>query len=200
MSNALVLSPHTDDAELGCAGTISKLIEKKWSVHILYFTACDSKILIEEARQSSKILGVTYEILDLTVREFPRERQKILEFLYSISKTDKYNLIFTPATTDLHQDHEVVTNEAKRAFRSCTLLGYELPWNNLSVTLNGFIKLKKSHVEQKISALNCYNSQKTNHYFNQDFFRAVLRTRGVQLATEYAEGFQVIRVALDNLL
>ena len=28
--SALVLSPHTDDAELGCGGTIAKLIEKGW--------------------------------------------------------------------------------------------------------------------------------------------------------------------------
>ena len=32
---ALVLSPHTDDAELGCGGTIAKLVEEEWDVHVI---------------------------------------------------------------------------------------------------------------------------------------------------------------------
>ena len=36
---ALVLSPHTDDAELGCGGTIAKLVEEGWDVHVIYFSA-----------------------------------------------------------------------------------------------------------------------------------------------------------------
>lgn len=200
MPSALILSPHTDDGELGCGGTIAKLVERNWQVHMLYFTACDRDVLEEEAQHSGTILGVTHEILDFKVRHFPRDRQQVLQTLYDLSRQQSYELVFTPATTDLHQDHGVVTTEAKRAFRSSTLLGYELPWNNLAVTLNGFVALEPRHVERKLAALDCYDSQKHNPYFNPDFFRAVLRTRGVQLATEYAEGFEVIKVALDDLL
>ena len=39
LKNALILSPHTDDAELGCGGTISKMVEDGWNVHVMYFSA-----------------------------------------------------------------------------------------------------------------------------------------------------------------
>ena len=199
---SLILSPHTDDAELGCGGTIAKLVEERWEVHVIYFSAVGDRYpgLVDEAANSGKILGVTHEILDFETRFFPRDRQAILQALYDHSKKNAYDIVFTPTTTDLHQDHGVVTAEAKRAFRDCTLLGYELPWNNLEVSLNCFIPLKNRHVKKKILALDCYDSQKHNPYFNEKFFRSVVKMRGIQLATKYAEGFETIKVRLDQLI
>lgn len=200
--NALVLSPHTDDAELGCGGTIAKMVEEGWAVHVIYFSAVSDRYpdLIDEAAKSGNILGVTHEVLNFHTRFFPRDRQEILQALYDHSKENEYDVVFTPTTTDIHQDHGVVTSEAKRAFRKCTLLGYELPWNNLSVSLNCFIPLKEKHVKKKILALDCYNSQKHNPYFNDKFFRSVVKMRGIQLSCLYAEGFEAIKVRLDQVL
>ena len=199
---ALILSPHTDDAELGCGGTIAKMVEEGWKVHVFYFSAVSDRYpnLVEEAANSGKILGITHEILDFETRFFPRDRQDILQALYDHSRKIEYDLVFTPTTTDIHQDHDVVTLEAKRAFRKSTLLGYELPWNNLEVSLNCFISLEERHIKKKISALECYDSQKHNPYFNERFFRSVVKMRGIQLAHEYAEGFETIKVMLDQLI
>jgi len=200
MPSALVLSPHTDDGELGCGATIAKLIENGWNVKILCFTACGREVLKKEAKLSAEKLGVSIEILDFIVRQFYRDRQEILQILYDISNKQTYKIVFTPATTDIHQDHSVITGEAVRAFRCNTILGYELPWNNLTVTINGFITLENRHVEKKIVALNSYLSQKENIYFNSTFFRSILNTRGVQLGTQYAEGFEIIKITLDDIL
>ena len=199
---ALILSPHTDDAELGCGGTIAKMVEEGWDVHIIYFSAVAERYpnLVGEAAKSSEIMGVTHEILDFYTRFFPRDRQDILQALYDHSKSVQYDVVFTPTTTDIHQDHGVVTEEAKRAFRNCTLLGYELPWNNLTVSLNCFIPLKERHVKKKILALDCYESQKHNPYFNEKFFRSVVKMRGIQLASDFAEGFETIKVRLDQII
>ena len=199
---ALILSPHTDDAELGCGGTISKMVEDGWNVHVIYFSAVGDRYpnLVKEATNSGKILGVSNEILDFETRFFPRDRQAILQALYDHSRKKSYDIVFTPTTTDIHQDHGVVTSEAKRAFRNCTLLGYELPWNNLEVNLNCFIPLEERHVKKKILALECYDSQKHNPYFNEKFFRSVVKMRGIQLAKDYAEGFETIKMRLDQLI
>ena len=199
---ALILSPHTDDAELGCGGTISKMVEDGWNVHVIYFSAVGDRYpnLAEEAANSGKILGVSHEILDFETRFFPRDRQAILQTLYDHSRKKGYDIVFTPTTTDIHQDHGVVTSEAKRAFRDCTLLGYELPWNNLEVTLNCFIPLEERHIKKKILALECYDSQKHNPYFNEKFFRSVVKMRGIQLSSPFAEGFETIKVRLDQLI
>ena len=202
VKKALILSPHTDDAELGCGGTIAKMIEEGWKVHVIYFSAVGERYpnLVEEAANSGKILGITHEVLNFQTRFFPRDRQEILQALYDHSRKIEYDLVFTPTTTDIHQDHNVVTSEAKRAFRKCTLLGYELPWNNLEVALNCFIPLEERHIKKKISALECYDSQKHNPYFNEKFFRSVVKMRGIQLAHDYAEGFETIKVRLDQLI
>ena len=199
---ALVLSPHTDDAELGCGGTIAKLVEEGWAVHVIYFSAVRTRFprLVNEAENSARILGMSYEILDFNTRYFPRDRQDILQILHDHSRKENYNLVFTPTTTDIHQDHGVVTTEAKRIFRKCTLLGYELPWNNLDVSLNCFIPLEKRHIKKKISALECYNTQKKHPYFDKKFLESVVKMRGVQLSTPFAEGFETIKVRLDQLI
>ena len=178
------------------------MIEEGWEVHIIYFSAVAERYpnLVEEAAKSSEIMGVTHEILDFYTRFFPRDRQDILQALYDHSRTIEYDVVFTPTTTDIHQDHGVVTEEAKRAFRNCTLLGYELPWNNLSVSLNCFIPLKERHIKKKILALDCYDSQKHNPYFNEKFFRSVVKMRGIQLASDFAEGFETIKVRLDQII
>ena len=202
IKKALILSPHTDDAELGCGGTIAKMIEEGWKVHVIYFSAVGERYpnLVEEAANSGKILGITHEVLNFQTRFFPRDRQEILQALYDHSRKIEYDLVFTPTTTDIHQDHNVVTSAAKRAFRKCTLLGYELPWNNLEVALYCFIPLEERHIKKKISALECYDSQKHNPYFNEKFFWSVVKMRGIQLALDYAEGVETIKVRVDQLI
>ena len=184
--NIVVLSPHTDDAELGCGATISKLIELGHKVEIIYFSYCSNKGLINEAQLASRELGIhDYSILEFKVRQFPKQRQEILQFLFDLNKKVDIDMVFSPTLSDLHQDHQVITNECMRAFRSCTILGYELPWNNIQFTTNCFFSLEERHVDNKIKALNCYNSQKHNYYFKSSFFLSVLNTRGTQMGTKY---------------
>ena len=41
----LLLSPHTDDGELGCGGTVAKLIEQGKEVFYVAFSACEQSVL-----------------------------------------------------------------------------------------------------------------------------------------------------------
>ncbi|MDP7207042.1 MAG: PIG-L family deacetylase, partial [Candidatus Bathyarchaeota archaeon] len=106
-------------------------------------------------------------------------------------------IVFTPTTTDIHQDHGVVTSEAKRAFRNCTLLGYELPWNNIIFHENCFISLNGAHVEKKLKALKCYDTQKTRLYFDREYLHGLLRAKGLHIGEKYAESFEVIKLVLS---
>ena len=74
----LVLSPHTDDGELGAGGTIAKLVE--CGSHITYFAfSAPTAGLKEECKKSLEVLGVNeFRIFDIQVRLFPSLRQKSL--------------------------------------------------------------------------------------------------------------------------
>jgi LmbE family N-acetylglucosaminyl deacetylase len=103
------------------------------------------------------------------------------------------DIIFTPSSFDTHQDHKTVREETLRAFKGCTILGYEQPWNNITFNTMAFIRLSEDHVARKIEALNCYETQKNRVYLNNEFIRGLALTRGTQIEERYAEAFEVIK-------
>ena len=197
--NILTLSPHTDDAELGCGGVIDKFKKKGSHIHFIAFSWCDNDQLIKEMKESAKILGIDkLEILNFPRRNFFLKRQEILDILYKLSITEDISLVLTPSTRDLHQDHQVICNEAIRAFKNSTIWGYELPWNNIIFQANCFVKLSKENIEQKIKALKCYKTQKNRNYFQEDFQWSIVRTRGTQIRAEFAEAFELIKLVVKD--
>jgi LmbE family N-acetylglucosaminyl deacetylase len=196
--DVLALSPHTDDAELGAGGTLSKLKRTGADITVFGFSA-PRTVNEEEFRASTDVLGAdSVEIFDFETRRFLSDRQDILQILYDYSQEYQPDLVLTPSTSDLHQDHQVVTEEAMRAFRSATVLGYELPWNNIHFDQNCFIELDEADVEMKLEMLRKYESQVgRRNYFEEDYLRGLVRTRGVQVDARFAEGFEAIRMVLD---
>lgn len=203
----LVLAPHTDDGELGAGATICRLTQQGAEVFYVAFSICSRSLpaglapdtLAHECTAATGVLGIKKEnltLLDYDVRYFPANRQQILEDLVKLNKSIQPDLVFLPNSTDVHQDHHTVYEEGVRAFKQATLLGYELPWNNFSFTGNGLIKVESAHLEQKISALQHYKSQSHRTYMNENFLRSWASLRGVQAGAEYAEAFEVIRLAL----
>ena len=195
----LVLSPHTDDGELGAGGTIGKLVENGSKLMYFAFSA-PREILKVECKKCLGVLGVEeYEIFDFEVRHFPERRQEILEILFQYNKENEPDLILTPSTNDLHQDHQTVTNEALRAFKRSTIFGYELPWNNIIFRENCFIPLEERHVQKKIEALWNYKTQiSERHYFDKEYLRGLTRSRGAQIGEKYAEAFEAIKLVLNS--
>jgi len=203
----LVLSPHVDDGELGCGGTIAKLVEAKREVFYVAVSAAEKSvphglpgnILRKEVLEATEVLGIPKPnvfVLDFPVREFPKFRQEILDKLIEIRKDINPDTVLMPSLKDLHQDHQVTANEALRAFKkyASTILGYELPWNHIDFDTTGFVALKRQHIEKKIKALSCYKSQSHREYMNPDFVWGLARARGVTIGEEFAEAFQVIRL------
>jgi len=194
----LVLSPHTDDGELGAGATIARFIEEGVKFLYLAFSAQHEQLRIE-CLQSLKIIGVDEKdvtILDIPRRYFPKNRQKILQILYDIHKKENFDLVLTPSTKDLHQDHQVVTREALRIFKESTILGYELPWNHIDFTENCFVAIEESHLNKKLDALAQYISQHKHHYFSPQYVRSLAITRGGQIAMPYAESFELIKLVI----
>jgi LmbE family N-acetylglucosaminyl deacetylase len=200
----LVLAPHTDDGELGCGGSIARFVAEGAEVYYVAFSTCRRSLpeglapdtLEVEVKAATKILGVKPEhliILDFDVRTFKEKRQDILESLIKIRAQVKPDLVFLPCSTDIHQDHQAIHDEGVRAFKQTSILGYEMPWNNISLRTTSFIKLSDKHLETKILALKAYQSQGHRDYLNENFLRSLATTRGVQIGTKYAEAFEVIR-------
>ena len=207
----LVLSPHTDDGEIACGGTIAKMNDTGGGseIHWAIFSTCEESVpegfpkdaLETESRAATKFLGVKPENLTIfhyPVRRFSEHRQDILEDMVKINRRVHPDLVFLPSEGDIHQDHHVIACEGKRAFKKTNMLAYEEVWNDFHSDTTFLIALEKQHVEAKIAALNFYESQKAiRNYVTDEFIESWARVRGVQMAqpnVQFAEAFSVIRL------
>lgn len=200
----LVLAPHTDDGELGCGGLISKAVNVGATVYYAAFSTADESVpsnfpsnqLEIEVRNATKIIGIASENLFVfkhTVRKLNYVRQEILEQLISLRDLIQPDIVLLPSQKDIHQDHQTITSEGVRAFKNCTVLGYELIWNNLSFTTDYFCVLSEGEVNKKIEALKAYKTQEGKSYMSPDFIRSLAVVRGTQINEKFAEAFEVIR-------
>lgn len=202
----LVLAPHTDDAELGCGATIAKLIEEGVSVYVAVFSTAEQSLpkgfspgaLKREFYASMAILGVpppNLRVFDFEVRKLSYSRQEVLENIVQMRKEIRPDAVFLPSSYDLHQDHQVIHCEGVRAFKEITLMGYELPWNNINFPAVGFFAVEEKHLALKCKALSVYRTQLSmaKAYFKTEFIKGLACVRGVQVAVPYAEAFEVMR-------
>lgn len=203
-----ILAPHTDDGELGCGGSISRMIEEGAVVYYIAFSTADQSVPSEfpsnqleiEVRHATQKLGILPEhlfIYNYEVRKLNYVRQEILESLIKLRKDIDPDIIFIPSTRDIHQDHSTVAHEAVRAFKTKTLYGYELIWNNIDFKTNAFIVLQERHVMKKIEALQEYKTQAGKDYLNSDFIRSLAVVRGTQIGKPFAEAFELIRTIIE---
>ena len=153
----LLLSPHTDDAELGCGASIAKFIRQGKKVYYAAFSACEQSvlpqfpkdILIHEVQEATSELGIKSEDLFLfryEVRTFNYRRQEILDDLIRLREQLKPDTVLMPCLHDIHQDHKTLAEEGLRAFKFCNIFCYELPWNNLNFNTAAFEVVEEEEV------------------------------------------------------
>ena len=205
----MVLSPHTDDGELGAGGTIAKFLEKGSEIYYVAFSGCEASVpaglpkntLRKECKLSMETLGIKAKnvfILNYEVRTLPEHRQEILEKIIELKEKYKPELVLVPSSHDVHQDHGVIYSEAIRAFKKeSSIWGYEHPWNNLSFSTDILVVIERQHLEKKLSALRQYKSQISKSYMKRKNILALQCSRGSQIDRPYAEAFELIRFIIN---
>ena len=203
----LVLSPHTDDAELGAGATINKLIKAGKKISWVVFSTAEESLPANMPKDTLKteFMNVTkslridkndVQIYNFSVRKLHEVRQEILEILVAIRNKFNPDLVIGPSLNDFHQDHTVVANEMVRAYKnSSSIICYELPWNHIAFNTQMFVRLEEEDVKCKLNMLQYYKSQveKGRSYFQEDFIYGLARTRGIQSNASFAEAFEVVR-------
>ncbi len=202
----VLLSPHTDDIELGAGGTLMRLLEEerntfRWVV----FSACENAVpqglppdtLKDEFAAVASHVGIAdYHVHSFPNMNLPASASEIREELSRLKNEFQPDLVIAPSLNDSHQDHKTVAEEAVRVFKKDTsIIGYELPWNNLVFQPQLLVRLTQKQIEEKWRVLSLYRSQFVlqRSYFSKDFIFGWARMRGAQCSSEYAEAFEVVR-------
>jgi LmbE family N-acetylglucosaminyl deacetylase len=196
--NILCLGAHPDDIEIGCGGTIQRIIEEVPEVQLYWVIfsgdqkrrkeACDSANLFLKEVKTKKI-GV------LTFRQsyFPFVGAEIKDYFEKLKQEFSPNIIFTHYGNDAHQDHQVISALTWNTFRDHFILEYEVPkYDGDLGTPNLYVHLNKSHVERKTKYLcDVFQSQKNKQWFDEETFKSILRIRGLESnsPSKYAEAF-----------
>lgn len=196
----LFLGAHPDDIELGCGALLHNIVRK---TEILCVTLSDNqknpklRYVKDEHVESMAVLGLSKEKIILgpfLTRVFPDSRQEILEYFLKLRTDFKPDLIFTHSKQDVHQDHNTMTDEALRAFRGLTVLGFDVVRSSHGFFPHFLVEVTEDDVNKKIEALSKYETYRDRYYFNAELTRSIMVRHGALAERPFAEGFDILRI------
>lgn len=194
----LFLGAHSDDIEIGCGGTILRMIERQPNLECYWVVLSSTPEREKEARRSAALFlkaakRKTVVVRDFRTSFFPFMGCDIKEYFEELKESFAPDLIFTHYRNDLHQDHRVVCDFTWNTFRNHLILEYEIPkYDGDLGAPNCFFHLDEAASRRKLRyILSTFKSQSDKHWFTEDTFRGLMRLRGVESNSpgKYAEGF-----------
>lgn len=201
----LCLGAHSDDIEIGCGGTVLRLIDDYENIIIHWI------VLSEDGERGREAIISSNNFLKKTKKKnvilknyqssfFPFIGSKIKSFFIQLKKTISPDIIFTHYRHDLHQDHRLVSDLTWQTFRNHLILEYEIPkYDGDLGTPNFFV-----HLDEKISLrkvqyiLESFESQSRKKWFSKEIFFSLLQLRGLESSSpsRYAEAFYCRKLVL----
>src|SRR5208283_5667444 len=204
----LCLGCHSDDIEIGCGGTILRLIEEQpncrfyWAV----FSAIGTRRA--EAQRAAKLFVGSKRLEHLLLKQFrdgfmPFVGSDVKAAFEAMKKTIFPDIIFTHFRRDAHQDHRLLSELTWNTFRNHLILEYEIPkYDGDLGRPNLFVPLEPPLYERKVDLLfEAFASQRSKPWFDRKTFLGLMRIRGMESNSPsgYAEAFYVRKVVLSSV-
>lgn len=201
----LCLGAHSDDIEIGCGGTILRLLSEYDNVEVKWIVFSANSKRANEAEKSAKLFLRNVRKKNVIIKNFresffPYIGSEIKEYFEEIKGEFKPDIIFTHYRHDLHQDHRLISELTWNTFRDHLILEYEiikfdgdLGKPNFFIYLDEEISLKKIEY-----VLNSFKTQRSRKWFTKDAFLSILRLRGIESNAQdtYAEAFYCRKMLL----
>ncbi len=198
LNRILCLGAHCDDIEIGCGGTVMRLVEENPQAEILWVVFASNPVRKAEASACAEAFlqgAGKREILIHSYRDgfLPNHWAEVKDDFEAIKKRFAPDLILTHYRQDLHQDHRIVSELTWNTWRDHQILEYEIPKYDGDFGIpNFFVRLDQAKCDAKIAHLmKHYATQAGKQWFMEDTFRALLRLRGMEAnsPTRFAEAF-----------
>ncbi len=194
----LCIGAHSDDIEIGCGGTVLRLLGEHPAVEVYWFVLSAIGQRALEARASADLFLARAAKKRVDLREFrdgflPYSGAEAKLAFEEVKKNFSPDLVLTHHRHDLHQDHRMVSELTWNTFRDHLILEYEIAKYDGDIgSPNFFVQLPGAVCRQKIQhLLASFETQRTKRWFTEDTFLAMLRLRGLECNAEenYAEAF-----------
>lgn len=194
----LCLGAHADDIEIGCGGTVIRLLSEYPSAEVHWVVFSGDGIREDEAVASANRFLANANHKEIIVEHFqdgffPYIGEEIKKYFENIKTIISPDVIFTHYNKDLHQDHRLISELTWNTYRNHLIFEYEiLKYDGDFGSPNCFFHLSEEICELKTHyIIDSFESQRNKQWFTQDAFLSVLRIRGVESNSydKYAEGF-----------
>jgi len=205
VGSVLLLGAHSDDIEIGCGGTVLRLIAQNPSlaVHWIVFSGRAERAREAQASAARFLAGVTsptVEVHQFRDGFFPSEQARIKTYFEELKGRVEPDLVFTHYRDDLHQDHRVISELTWNTYRHHAVLEYEVPkWDGDLGQPNVFVPLSEEQARHKVHILmECFGTQSGKHWFDEETFNGLMRLRALECNADSrrAEAFYGRKVTL----
>ncbi|MCJ8280659.1 MAG: PIG-L family deacetylase [Rivularia sp. ALOHA_DT_140] len=199
----LCLGAHCDDIEIGCGGTILKLIEDYSNIAVYWVVFSSNQQRAQEAKISSNIFLKEVSNKKVVIKNFkdgflPFQGKEVKECFEELKQEFSPDLILTHHRQDRHQDHRLISDFTWNTFRNHLILEYEIPkYDGDLGTPNFFVHLDEAICRRKIQYLiDAFPTQNNKQWFTEDTFRSILRIRGIESnsPSNYSEAFHCRKI------
>ena len=203
----LCLGAHSDDIEIGCGGTILRLLQTYKNCDVTWVVFSAKAQRRQEAVSSAKRFlkdARTTTVITKSFKEsfFPYRGEPIKSCFEELKLLSQPDLIFTHFRHDLHQDHRVICELTWNTFRKHQILEYEIPkYDGDLGQPNVFVSLTQALCEKKVKYLmDGFSTQRSRQWFTKDTFYSLLRLRGIESSglEKYAEAFYGRKIVLGG--
>ena len=200
-----LLGAHCDDIEIGCGGLLLDLAGRGGlaGADVLITASTPARAAESTAGLAAFCHPATPAVTfgELPDGRLPGHWNEVKDLLQSFAARTAPDLVLAPSPADAHQDHRLLGELVRTAFRDHLVLYYEIPkWDgDLGAGRpHLYWPLTAELVDRKYALLEeCYPSQHGHDWFRADSFSALARLRGMECRTDYAEAFAAPAAILD---
>jgi LmbE family N-acetylglucosaminyl deacetylase len=202
----LCLGAHSDDVEIGCAGTVLEMLRRHRRVDVTWVVLSAQDERAAEARRSARALlrGATNVQLVLgtcTDGHFPAEFRQLKAQFEELKRRVEPDLILSHRLEDRHQDHRLIAELTWQTWRNALILEYEIPkYEGDLGQPNLFVPLAQATAARKVRHLmRHFGSQRSRSWFRPETFNALMHLRGVECRAPsgLAEAFHLRKASLS---
>jgi LmbE family N-acetylglucosaminyl deacetylase len=197
--NVLAIGAHPDDIEIGCGGTLLTLAASGRDIDARALVLTGSGERVEEAQKAAPrfLTGSTVDVVGLPDGRLPAHWGSVKESLEAHA-APRPDVIFAPRVDDAHQDHRLVAELVTTVWRDTLVLRYEIPkWDGDLGSVSHYVPIEPEVARLKYDLLTeCFPSQAHRDWWDEGMFLGLMRVRGMECRSLYAEAFTVSKARL----
>ncbi|SEP21221.1 PIG-L deacetylase family protein [Trujillonella endophytica] len=198
--DVLCIGAHPDDIEIGCGGTLLGLGDRSGAtVTGLVLTGTPERRKEAEASLPEFFPGASVRVLDLPDGRLPGHWNAVKEALEDCAAERQPAVVMAPRPDDAHQDHRLLGRMVRTVWRDALVLHYEIPkWDGDLRVPSLYVRVPDDHAHRKVELLHrCFPSQVQRDWWDDETFLGLMRLRGMECRTRYAEGFVADKLILS---